>query len=102
MKLHIESMQEKMGELMVERDIINREKERMEREQGEQMEKLNKIIKTLEEELTRKVDKLKFMQTQIHNLRDDNKSLLARIDYHDYNDNNGGRVLNSSRETSSQ
>lgn len=59
MKLHIEVLQEKVDGLNKEKDSHKKELEKIKNDNQEQIDKFNKVIKTLEEELTNKVDKIK-------------------------------------------
>ena len=59
MKLHIEVLQEKVDTLTKEREGHKKELDKLKLDNSAEVEKLCKIIKTLEEELTQKAEKLK-------------------------------------------
>jgi hypothetical protein len=59
MKLHIECLQEKIELITKERDQAKKDIEIAKAEGTVESDKLNKIVKTLEEELTVKAEKIK-------------------------------------------
>jgi hypothetical protein len=59
MKLHIECLQEKIEALNKERDAIKKDLDSAKSENQAEHDKLTKIIKTLEEELIVKAEKIK-------------------------------------------
>jgi len=59
MKLHIECLQEKVRSYHKGERASNRENERTVHENSVNLEKLSKIVKTLEEELSNKAEKIK-------------------------------------------
>ena len=59
MKLHIECLQEKIEQITKEKDAAKREFEIAKLEDKTELEKLGKIVKTLEEELANKAEKIK-------------------------------------------
>ena len=59
MKLHIECLQEKIDQINKEKDSLKKEVELTKTEAAIEQEKLTKIIKTLEEELIVKAEKIK-------------------------------------------
>lgn len=59
MKLHIECLQEKVDGITKERDAAKRDIDLVRAEGLSELEKVNKIVKTLEEELIAKAEKIK-------------------------------------------
>lgn len=59
MKLHIECLQEKVDGITKERDAAKRDLDLVRAEGLSELEKVNKIVKTLEEELIAKAEKIK-------------------------------------------
>lgn len=62
MKLHIECLQEKLDQINVDKEQFTKEKERVKEESLLEVEKIKKIVITLEEELTAKVEKFKLLE----------------------------------------
>lgn len=79
MKLHIECLQEKLDQVTKERDYIKDKSDKNMNENSINIEKLNKIVKTLEEELTEKVEKIKGNDIKLNLLKEENMSLIDRI-----------------------
>ena len=69
MKLHIECLQEKLDVITKEKDQIQQTNETNVTNHSSSIEKLNKIIKTLEEELTNKADRIKSQEGKINELK---------------------------------
>ncbi len=69
MKLHIECLQEKLDVVTKEKDTLQQTNEENASQHTLSVEKLNKIIKTLEEELTNKADKIKAQEAKIGELK---------------------------------
>jgi hypothetical protein len=59
MKLHIECLQEKVEQITKEKEAAKKEFEIAKLEDRSELEKLGKIVKTLEEELANKAEKIK-------------------------------------------
>ncbi len=79
MKLHIECLQEKLDQITKERDLIRKANDNNIHEHSSSIEKLNKIIKTLEEELENKAENLKVAEGKVSKLKEDAKSQSDRI-----------------------
>ena len=69
MKLHIECLQEKLDMVSKEKDQIQIEHEESTSLHKITVEKLHKIVKTLEEELIEKVDKIKNQEGKIGEMK---------------------------------
>lgn len=79
MKLHIECLQEKLDAVSKERDILRKTNDNSVSEHSNNMDKLNKIIKTLEEELSNKAEKIKAQDSKLNEYKDDNMTMIEKI-----------------------
>jgi predicted nucleic acid-binding Zn-ribbon protein len=71
MKLHIEVLQEKVESLGKERDEAKRDMDKAGAECRAEVEKLTKIVKTLEEELTAKAERIKSQEAKLKEAKDE-------------------------------
>ena len=79
MKLHIEVLQEKVESVTKERDMAKKDHDLATEESMGEIDKLNKILKTLQEELTSKVDRIKRQDTILQESKEECYSLLSRL-----------------------
>ena len=65
MKLHIECLQEKIDGANKEREALKKQTAEKDSQNQKEMEKINKIVKTLEEELLNKAEKIKENESKL-------------------------------------
>jgi chromosome segregation ATPase len=79
MKLHIECLQEKIDLITKEKESLKKDVELAKTEGTIEQDKLGKIIKTLEEELIVKAEKIKGQESSLKKLREEAGSLKDRL-----------------------
>jgi hypothetical protein len=79
MKLHIECLQEKIDLITKEKESLKKDVELAKTEGTIEQDKLSKIIKTLEEELIVKAEKIKGQESSLKKLREEGGSLKDRL-----------------------
>ena len=79
MKLHIESLQERMETLNKEKDGTKKDIDKIKSDALSDSEKLNKIIKTLEADIISKGEKIKSHESKIKDSKIENHDIGDRL-----------------------